>query len=89
MPRGYQPCLFLELNYVLNLWSTISSLFNFKAMATNGKLGDSRRHGAVKDRSETFNREKEQWVKGAAQTGKFMDVKQDGLSFKRIMEEKG
>ncbi|WP_131539901.1 hypothetical protein [Pedobacter nototheniae] len=48
-------------------------------MTTNGKLGDSRRHGGVKDRSQTFNHEKEQWVKGAAQTGKFMAVKQDGL----------
>ena len=43
-------------------------------MTTNGKPGDSRRHGAVKDRSQTFNPTTEQWVKRDSETGKVMDV---------------
>ena len=50
-------------------------------MATNGKSGENRRHGAVKDRSQTFNPVTEQWVKRDSETGKFMDVKQDGTPF--------
>lgn len=32
-------------------------------MAKNGISGDNRRHGAVKQRSQTFNPVTEQWVK--------------------------
>ena len=56
-------------------------------MATNGKSGDNRRHGAVKSRSQTFNPATEQWVKRDAQTGRFMDVKQDGTPFKGVRKE--
>lgn len=57
-------------------------------MATNGKLGDNRQHGAVKDRSQTFNPATTQWVKRDPETGRFMDVKQDGTSFKVVRKEK-
>jgi len=57
-------------------------------MATNGKSGDSRRHGAVRDRSQTFNPITEQWVKRDTETGRFMDVKQDGTPFKGVRREK-
>ena len=57
-------------------------------MAGNGKAGDSRRHGYVKGRSQAFNTTTEQWVKRDTQTGRFMDVKQDGTKFKGVRKEK-
>ena len=42
-------------------------------MATNGKSGDNRRHGAVRDRSQTQT-PSGHWVKRDANTGRFMDV---------------
>jgi hypothetical protein len=57
-------------------------------MAKNGKAGDGHRHGAVRDRSQTFNPKTEQWVKRDASTGRFMDVKQDGTPFKGVTKEK-
>ncbi|WP_374541038.1 hypothetical protein [Flavobacterium sp.] len=57
-------------------------------MAKNGKAGDGHRHGAVIDRSQTFNPRTEQWVKRDASTGRFMDVKQDGTPFKGVTKEK-
>ena len=56
-------------------------------MAGNGKPGDNRRHGYLKDRSQTFNPITEQWVKRDTQTGRFMDVKQDGEKFKGVRKE--
>lgn len=56
-------------------------------MATNGKQGDGRRNGAVKERSQTFNRQTQQWVKRDSNTGKFMDVKQGGMPFKGVRKE--
>lgn len=56
-------------------------------MATNGKPGDNRRHGAVRDRSQTHNPKTDQWVKRDANTGRFMDVKQDGTPFKGVGKE--
>lgn len=56
-------------------------------MATNGKSGDNRRHGAVKDRSQTFNPTTEQWVKRDTEPG-FMDVEQDGTPFNKVTREK-
>ncbi|NEU10098.1 hypothetical protein GZH53_17370 [Flavihumibacter sp. R14] len=56
-------------------------------MATNGKSGDNRRHGAVKDRSQTSNPTIDQWVKRDSETGRFMDVKQDGEPFKGVRKE--
>ena len=57
-------------------------------MAKNGKVGDCHRNGAVRDRSQTYNPKTEQWVKRDADTGRFMDVKQDGTPFKGVTKEK-
>ncbi|RZJ84002.1 MAG: hypothetical protein EOO20_21825 [Chryseobacterium sp.] len=58
-------------------------------MARNVKAGDGQRNGAVKDRSQTHNPTTEQWVKRDADTGRFMDVKQDGTPFKGVRKERG
>lgn len=57
-------------------------------MARNGKIGDNHRVGAVRDRSQTFNPQTDQWVKRDTQTGKFMDVKVNGEPFKGVRKEK-
>ncbi len=57
-------------------------------MATNGKSGDNRRHGAVKERSQVLNPKTGLYVKRDANTGKFMDVKTSGGKFKGIRKEK-
>ena len=57
-------------------------------MAKNGKVGDGHRNGAVKERSQTYNPKTEQWVKRDADSGRFMDVKQDGTPFKGVTKEK-
>jgi hypothetical protein len=57
-------------------------------MATNGKSGDGHRNGAVRDRSQTFNPKTSKWVKRDTNTGRFMDVKQDGEKFKGVRKEK-
>lgn len=55
-------------------------------MARNGKPGGGR-IGAVRERSQTFNPNTEQWVKRDTNTGRFMDVKQDGTPFKGVRKE--
>ena len=57
-------------------------------MAKNGIPGDGHRIGAVKERSQTYNPKTDQWVKRNANTGQFIDVKQDGTPFKGIRKEK-
>lgn len=57
-------------------------------MATNKPYGDNSRKGAVRDRLQTFNPLTEQWVKRDRETGRFMDVKQDGKPFKGVTKEK-
>jgi hypothetical protein len=57
-------------------------------MAKNCTPGDGHRIGAVKERSQTYNPRTDQWVKRNANTGQFMDVKQDGNPFKGIRKEK-
>ena len=57
-------------------------------MATNGKPGDGHRNGAVRDRSQTFNPQTDQWVKRDTETGRVMDVKKDGDPFKGVRKEK-
>jgi V8-like Glu-specific endopeptidase len=57
-------------------------------MAKNGVSGDGHRNGAVTDRSQTYNPKTEQWVKRDSDTGRFMDVKQDGTPFKGVTKEK-
>lgn len=57
-------------------------------MATNGVSGDNRRHGAVKDRSQTKHSSGKHWVKRSSDTGRFMNVKADGAKFKGVRKEK-
>lgn len=56
-------------------------------MAKNGQPGDNRRHGMVRERSQTQT-PSGHWVKRDANTGRFMDVKQDGAPFKGVRKEK-
>ena len=57
-------------------------------MATNGVSGDNRRHGAVKDRSQTQT-PSGHWVKRDTDTGRFMDVKtSEKTPFKGVRKEK-
>jgi len=58
-----------------------------KKMATNGKSGDNHRHGMIRERSQTQT-PSGHWVKRDANTGQFMDVKQDGTPFKGVRKEK-
>lgn len=57
-------------------------------MATNPPKGDDHRKGAVRDRSQTYNPKTEQFVKRDTDTGRFLDVKQDGAKFKGVRREK-
>ena len=57
-------------------------------MATNPPKGDNHRIGEVRQRSQTFNPKTEQWVKRDTETGRFLDVKQDGSKFKGVRREK-
>ena len=57
-------------------------------MAKNKPYGDNRRIGAVKDRSQTYNPVTDKWIKRDTDTGRFMDVKQDGEPFKGVRKEK-
>ena len=54
-------------------------------MATN--TGKGFRRGAVRERSQVENPRTEQWVKRDADTGRFVDVKQDGKPFKGVRKE--
>ena len=56
-------------------------------MAKNAPYGDNARKGAVKDRSQ-FQTPSGLWAKRDAETGKIMDVKQDGEPFKGVRKEK-
>ena len=56
-------------------------------MATNPPKGDGHRNGMVRGRSQTYNPKTEQWVKRDTDTGRFMDVKQDGTPFKGVRKE--
>ena len=55
-------------------------------MAKNRPSGDGHRIGAVRGRSQTKT-PSGPWVKRDAQTGRFMDVKQDGTPFKGVRKE--
>lgn len=57
-------------------------------MATNPPVGDNRRNGAVCKRSQVLNPKTGQYVKRNAETGRFMDVKQNGTPFKGVRKEK-
>ena len=56
-------------------------------MAKNGEKGNGR-IGAVRDRSQAFNPQNDRWVKRDSNTGRFMDVKQDGMPFKGVRKER-
>ncbi len=56
-------------------------------MAKNAPIGDGRRIGAVRQRSQTKT-SSGHWVKRDAKTGRFMDVKSDGRPFKGVRKEK-
>lgn len=60
---------------------------NNNKMARNKPYGDNTRKGAVKGRSQTFNTKTNQYVKRNAETGKFMDVKQNGTPLKGVRKE--
>jgi len=57
-------------------------------MATNPPKGDGHRNGAVKDRSQVLNPKTEQWVKRDSDTGRFIDVNQNGKPHKGVRKEK-
>ena len=57
-------------------------------MAKNKPYGDGRRIGAVRERSQVHNPKTNTWIKRDTNTGRFMDVKQDGTSFKGVRKEK-
>jgi len=56
-------------------------------LATNGISGDNRRHGAVRQRSQTQTKSGH-WIKRDSVTGQFMNVKSDGEPFKGVRKEK-
>lgn len=58
-------------------------------MATNGKSGDNRRHGAIKNRSQVKNPKTGLWIKRDKDSGQFMDVKTSNEKpFKGVTKEK-
>ena len=57
-------------------------------MAKNPPPGDGHRVGAVRKRSQVKSPLMDQWVKRDAETGRFMDVKEDGEKFKGVRREK-
>ena len=57
-------------------------------MAKNKPYGAGRRIGAVRERSQVHNPKTNTWIKRDTNTGRFMDVKQDGTSFKGVRKEK-
>lgn len=59
-----------------------------RMLTTNPPSGDGHRNGAVRKRSQVFNPKTEQWVKRDKDTGRFIDVKQDGTPFKGVTKEK-
>ena len=56
-------------------------------MAKNGKPGNGR-IGQVRRRSQTKNPKSGLWVKRDTNTGRFINVKQDGTPFKGVRREK-
>ena len=54
-------------------------------MAKN--TGDNYRKGSVSGRTQSQNPQSGNWTKRDAQTGRFMDQKQDGAPFKGVAKE--
>lgn len=57
-------------------------------MAKNAPPGDGHRHGAVRQRSQTYNPKTDRWVKRDKETGQFIDQKADDRPFKGVRKEK-
>jgi hypothetical protein len=57
-------------------------------MAKNPPTGDGHRHGAVKDRSQTYNPTNDRWTKRDTDNGRFIDQKTDNHPFKGVRREK-
>ena len=57
-------------------------------MATNPPSGDGHRNGAVRNRSQVYKKKTKQKKNSDKDTGRFMDVKQDGTPFKGVRKEK-
>jgi len=57
-------------------------------MAKNPPAGDNRRQGSIKDRSQVLNPKTELWTKRNTETGRFINVKEDGEKFKGVRREK-
>lgn len=57
-------------------------------MATNPPKGDGHRNGAVRERSQVHNPKTDQWVKRDTNTGRFIDVNQNGEPHKGVRREK-
>jgi len=57
-------------------------------MATNPPVGDGHRHGAVRDRSQTFNPKTERWTERDTKSGMFINVKSNNGPFKGVRKEK-
>ncbi len=55
-------------------------------MAKN--TGDNYRKGEVRDRSQVYNPKTQIWTKRDAETGQFMDGKEDGDPFKGVRKER-
>jgi len=57
-------------------------------MEKNGTHGDGHRNGAVREGFKVFNPKTEQWVKRDTNTGRFIDVNQNGQPHKGVRKEK-
>jgi hypothetical protein len=57
-------------------------------MAKNPPYGDGHRHGAVKNRSQTYNPHNDRFTKRDTETGRFIDQKADKEPFKGVRKEK-
>ncbi|MDD5731915.1 MAG: hypothetical protein PHU42_03430 [Patescibacteria group bacterium] len=56
-------------------------------MAINKPVGDNKRIGMVKERSQVLNPKIQRFVKRNKETGRFMDVKSDSKKFKGVRKE--
>jgi hypothetical protein len=57
-------------------------------MATNKPIGDDKRIGAVRKRSQILNPQNKRWTKRDKNSGQFIDQKADEDRFKGVRREK-
>jgi hypothetical protein len=55
-------------------------------MAKN--TGKGYREGEIRKRSQAYNPETHRWAKRDAETGRFLDIKEDGEPFKGVRKER-